>query len=421
MNILMMTNTYVPHVGGVARSVVTFTNELRNLGHRVIVVAPEYEEDIEDERDTIRIPAIQHFNGSDFSMVLQIPAYLDAHLHNFRPNVVHSHHPFLVGSTAARISTKYNVPLVYTQHTMYEEYTHYVPVGLHKMKKFVIGLSTGYANMSEHVIAPSASIAKVLVRRGVKIPIDIIPTGVYTDKFEHGNGRSVRLSHNIPEDAFVIGHVGRLAPEKNLEFLSKAVASFLRNVPEVHFMVVGYGSSEEHMKDFFAQEQLQEQVHFLGKLEGQDLVDAYCAMDIFAFSSKSETQGLVLVEAMSAGVPVVALDAPGVREVMKDGINGYLLKQENYESFSRALNKLHRLSKGARQEFIIEAKKTAQDFSVQKCVSKLISLYNKLPAKKRILDNADASLWHQSIERIKTEWELFHNFTAAIEDALQKK
>jgi 1,2-diacylglycerol 3-alpha-glucosyltransferase len=418
MNILMMTNTYIPHVGGVARSVVTFTDELRNLGHRVIVVAPEYDQEIEDEKDTIRIPAIQHFNGSDFSMVLPIPAYLDAHLQNFKPNVVHSHHPFLIGSTAARISAKYNVPLVYTQHTMYEQYTHYVPMEFHRMKKFVVSLSTGYANMSEHVIAPSDSIAKVLIQRGVKVPMDIIPTGVYIEKFEHGDGKAFRISNNIPENVFVVGHLGRLAPEKNLEFLSKAIASFLQKEPDAHFLVIGYGSSKEQMNEFFTEQKLNKRVHFFGKLQGQDLIDAYHAMDVFAFSSKSETQGLVLVEAMSAGVPVVALDAPGVREVVNDRIDGYLLMEENYESFSMALSKMYYLSKDARQKFIIEAQKRARDFSAQKCALKLASVYERLPGKKRMGDSNDKSLWHKSIEQIKIEWELLSNITAAIEDAI---
>ena len=150
MNILMMTNTYTPHVGGVARSVSTFTKKLSDLGHRVIVVAPEYEGTSKDEKDIIRIPAIQHFNGSDFSVVLPIPVFLENHVEDFKPDIVHSHHPFLIGSTAVRISTKYSVPLVYTQHTMFEKYTHYVPVGFEKLKQFVASLSTGYANLSNH-------------------------------------------------------------------------------------------------------------------------------------------------------------------------------------------------------------------------------------------------------------------------------
>lgn len=420
MNILMMTNTYVPHVGGVARSVAAFTNELRTLGHRVVVVAPEYKEDTEAVIDVIRIPAIQHFNGSDFSVILPIPVFLETRLQDFRPDIVHSHHPFLIGSTAARVAAKYAVPLVYTQHTMYEQYTHYVPVGSYKMKKFVISLSTGYANISDQVLAPSDSAAQILRQRGVMAPIQIVPTGVYFDRFEHGQGHAVRTLCGIEKEAFVVGHVGRLAPEKNLDFLSEAVALFLQDDPRAHFIVVGYGPSMPAMSRFFHQNNLLQRVHFLGKLQNQELVDAYHAMNAFVFSSKSETQGLVLVEAMAAGVPVIGLDAPGVREVINDEINGYLLEGEQPESFAHAISKMSHLPDEARHRLIAETKKTAESFSMANCTAKLVTIYETL-RNRRSKHTKDDSLWQKSAEQLKTEWDLLANLTSAVENAIIEK
>jgi 1,2-diacylglycerol 3-alpha-glucosyltransferase len=418
MNILMMTNTYLPHVGGVANSVSVFTKEMQRRGHHVVVVAPEYSEAVRDDPNIIRVPALQHFNGSDFSMMLPIPNFLVHHLENFRPDIVHSHHPFLLGSTAIRISMRYNVPLVFTQHTMFEQYTHYVPMGHKRLKKFVVILSTGYANMSNLVIAPSESIAAVLKSRGVNRPIEVIPTGIHVDKFRHGDGQKIRVSANIPHDAFVIGHLGRLAPEKNLEFLSKAVALFLQNEPKAHFIVVGYGPSEEQMYRFFLHKNLQSRVRFIGKLQNQELIDAYHAMDVFAFSSKSETQGLVLAEAMAAGVPVVALDASGVREVVRDNSNGYLLKSENIQYFANALERIHIMSPQNRESFSSEAKKTAELFSVKVCTTKLLDVYEKLEMDNIAERHKYHSMWEKSIEQIKVEWELLTNFTNAVEEAL---
>lgn len=420
MNILMMTNTYLPHVGGVARSVAAFTNELRRFGHHVIVVAPEYDDDPNDEEDVIRIPAIQHFNGSDFSAVFPIPGFLDAHLRDFQPDIVHSHHPFLMGSTAVRVAARYRAPLVYTQHTLFEQYTHYVPVGLPRMKQFVVGLCTGYANMAEQVIAPSESIARILKQRGVSRPIEIIPTGVFIDAFEHGNGQAVRASENIPAQAFVVGHVGRLAPEKNLDFLSEAVALFLQDEPEAHFLVVGYGPTEKKMCEFFLRQRLENRVHFLGKRHGQNLIDAYHAMNVFAFASKSETQGLVLTEAMAAGVPAVALDASGVRDVICDRTNGYLIRDERLDVFAQALRRMCHLPDEAKNDFIVEAKRTARGYSMHNCASRVAVVY------KRMLDNhvtdvdRDESGWQKSIEQIKTEWELLSNLTSAVGSALHE-
>ena len=418
MNILMMTNTYLPHVGGVANSVSVFTKEMQKRGHHVIVVAPEYSEEKQDESDIIRVPAIQHFNGSDFSMILPIPNFLVSHLEDFKPDIVHSHHPFLIGSTAIRISMRYNVPLVYTQHTMYEQYTHYVPLGHNRMKKFVVSLSTGYANMSNLVVAPSESIAAILKSRGVQRPIEIIPTGIHVEKFSKGDGQKFRSSNNIPDDAFVVGHVGRLAPEKNLEFLSKAVAIFLQDNPKAHFLVVGYGPSQEQMYRYFLHKNLRSQIHFVGKKQNQNLIDAYHAMDVFAFSSKSETQGLVLAEAMAGGVPVVAIDASGVREVLRDNINGYMLMEQNTESFANAIDRIYNMSPNERKEISQEAKKTAEMFSINVCTLKLLDVYEKLE-----MDNISErykyhSIWEKSIEQIKVDWELIANFTSAVEDAL---
>ena len=220
MRILMMTNTYTPHVGGVARSVSSFEQQLRNMGHEVMVVAPEYEEMPEEEENVIRLPAIQNFNGSDFSVSIPIPGHLANSLNKFQPEIVHTHHPFLVGSTAMRISMKYEIPIVFTYHTMYERYTHYIPVDFKALKQFVVNLSVGYANMCDLVIAPTKSISELLIERQVKTPIEIVPTGVDLEFFKKDKGK-FREKHGIRKDAFVFGCVNRLAHEKNFDFLAR--------------------------------------------------------------------------------------------------------------------------------------------------------------------------------------------------------
>jgi len=137
MNILMLTNSFTPHVGGVARSVEQFASEFRNLGYRVVIVAPIFEGMPKDEDDVIRLPALQRFNGSDFSVPLPIPGRLRKILEDIRFDVVHSHHPFLLGDTALRIATTRNIPLIFTHHTLYDQYTHYIPGDSPRMKRFI--------------------------------------------------------------------------------------------------------------------------------------------------------------------------------------------------------------------------------------------------------------------------------------------
>ena len=200
MNILMMTNTYTPLVGGLEKSVETFTKEYRKRGHKTIVVAPRFEGSPENEEDVIRIPAIQNINGTDFSVKLPVPGVLTEALGNFKPDIVHSHHPFLVGSTALRVAYKNNAPLVFTHHTIFEQNTHYLPAGdTDVMKRFVVTLSTGYANLADQVFAPSQSVVNMIRERGVETPIEVVPTGIDVDHFSKGDGQAVRQNIKFPK------------------------------------------------------------------------------------------------------------------------------------------------------------------------------------------------------------------------------
>lgn len=412
MNILMMTNTYKPLVGGLEKSVEAFATEFRKEGHRVIIVVPEYP-DMKSEKDVIRIPAVQNFNGSDFSVQLPIPSGLTEALGDFKPDIIHSHHPFLVGDTALRMASSYNVPLVFTHHTLYEENVHYVPGNEEALKRFVVELSTGYANLADRAIAPSESVMRLMQERGVQTPIEVVPTGIYIENFKRGDRKAFRKKHNIPHNAFVVGHLGRLAPEKNLEFLSKAVLEFLKKEPKAHFMVVGKGPSEEKIKELFEQAGLSAQLHLVGVVKGQDLVDAYHAMSVFAFASQSETQGLVLTEAMASSVPVVAVDAPGVREVVQDTINGRLLAKENVEDFCAALEWACQQTPGKVRRLKKAALETAKEFTMKKSVQKALKLYVSLLIEGFVRRPSEDSPWTGTLRLIGAQWELFKNLTKA--------
>jgi 1,2-diacylglycerol 3-alpha-glucosyltransferase len=417
MNILMVTNTFAPHVGGVAKSVVAFTETYRKLGHRAMVIAPEFENMPENETDVIRVPAIQNFNGSDFSLRLPIPGYVSASLDEFRPDIVHSHHPFLLGDTALLVAASFNVPLVFTHHTMYEQYTHYVPLDSPQLKRFVIQLSTGYANLSDRVIAPSQSIAKILEERGVKTAIEVIPTGVDVQRMAQGNGSAIRKRMNIPSEALVIGHTGRLAPEKNLQFLAQAVAEFIDCHPKTHFLVVGEGPSRIAIESIFKTSSLGSNLHFTGNLKGQDLVDSYHAMDIFAFASKSETQGMVLVEAMSAGVPAVALDAPGARDVIIHNKNGCLVDSDDSAAFVTALKQISFLSKEKKEKLQQALKQTAQEFSMNRSTEQALALYTTLSTEQPCPKETEDSLWDSALRVIGEEWKIWENIANSAEAA----
>jgi glycosyltransferase involved in cell wall biosynthesis len=312
------------------------------------------------------------------------------------------------------------VPLVFTHHTMYEQYTHYVPGDSPALKRFVMELSTGYANLCDLVIAPSESVKETLCHRSVVTPIEVIPTGVDVERFTQGYGSRFRVAMDIPLDAFVVGHVGRLAPEKNLTFLAEAVCKFLRENDHAHFLVAGVGPSEADIRNRFEKAGMTGRLHIIGILQAGELADAYHVMDVFAFASQSETQGMVLTEAMAAGVPVVAVDASGVREVVIDGKNGRLLFNENLKAFSSALAWVASLSPAQRQALREAARETAECFSMPRCAARTLRIYESLLGSGRGHNKVEDSLWATALRLIETEWELWVNRAHAAGAALTR-
>ncbi len=404
MNIVMMTNTYLPHVGGVARSVASSAAWLRARGHCVLVAAPTFEGSPEVERDVVRVRAIQHFNGSDFSMPLPATAPLHRALERFGPDLVHSHHPFLLGDTALRVAAAFDLPIVFTHHTMYEHFTHYVPLDSPRMKRFAIELATGYADLCDAVFAPSETVAAILRERGVRTRIEVVPTGVDVARFAGGKGPEFRITQGIPADAIVVGHVGRLAAEKNLEFLARAIADHVAADARIHALIVGSGPEQSVIRAHFSERCLGDRLHLPGVLEGQTLAGAYRAMDVFAFSSKTETQGLVLTEAMAAGVPVVALDAPGVREVVRDRVNGRLLRAENLDAFVSAL--IWATSPDTRKHLEAGVAETAEAYSIDSTGRKALGVYAGLERHDRNRMDRSGRAWDVTRRRLREEWTL---------------
>lgn len=442
MKILMMTNTYFPLVGGIEQSIRSFCDEFRRRGHEVLIAAPAHEGKAEDEERVIRVPALRKFYKTDFSINLPVPGLLPRIMKTFSPDIVHSHHPFFMGDFALRLSRQYHRPLVFTYHIMVEKYVHYLPIHNEGAKRFVIEIAAGYANLADQVIVPSQSVRDILLGRGVVSPIAVIPTGVDRERFSNGrevppprpevpcgegtygcgrNGADFRQRNGIPPEAFVIGHVGRLAPEKNLDFLVNCLIEFLKKEVNARVLMVGEGPSQEMIKAAFARSGLGERLHLTGFLYKEDLVDAYFSMDIFAFASLSETQGVVLLEAMAAGVPVVTVDAPGVREVVKDHFNGRLIGDLDQRKFVDALAGIARCAPEELRALKQHARETVKDYSMSSCAQHMLKIYEDLRGKEMDSLRHNDSSWYMLKGRLKAEWDMFKNLVEASEVALLER
>ncbi|AEC18729.1 glycosyl transferase group 1 [Pusillimonas sp. T7-7] len=419
MNIVMFTNTYRPHVGGVANSVAWLAENLRGAGHRVLVVAPEFPGCATNEPGVVRIPAMQNFRGSDFSVPIPLTRPLRDTLADFAPDIVHSHHPFLLGDTALRVSASFDLPIVYGCHTRYELYGHYVAQDAPMLQRLVLNLALGYCDLCDVVVAPSQSMAGFLVDHGVTAPVKTIPTGIDITAFSAGDGNRIRADLGIPADAFVVGHVGRLAMEKNLNYLADSVERFLAVEKRAHFLVVGDGPMREQMKRSFAAHGLADRVHLPGAFGGDHLTDMYAAIDAFAFSSHSETQGLVLAEAMAAGVPVIALDAFGTREMVRSRLNGWLLHADAPPNqFAEAIQWTHDLDVDAKRRLRSAARRTAALFSRERATASMLDLYHAQTLVQHDARSVKDSVWQTAKRRIEQERKILSNVAHAIGEAV---
>lgn len=417
MNVAMFTNLYLPLVGGIQRSIATFKREFEKRSHHVLVVTPALDNGSVNDPDVIEVPAIQNFNGSDFSVAIPIPGYLSKTLDDFAPDLVHSHHPFFLGDAALRAATKRDRPLVFTYHTMWEHYLHYAPSDSPAMQEFVKRMAIEYCNLCDQVITPCASIADILRDRGVTVPMTAIPTGIDTARFCAGDGTELRQQHDIPADAPVAGYIGRLGPEKNLEFVAAVLTEFCRREPTAHALIVGRGESATRVKDIFSDAGCADRLHMPGVLEGEPLINAYHALDVFVFGSKSETQGLVLAEAMAAGCPVVALDAPGARDIVRDGENGRLLDEEDASAFAAAVGEALTAPEGERRAMQESARQTGDAYSSGHCAERMLELYEQVPRRSRRERTAPGA-WRHSLRQLETEWNLWTGRAVAAGRAL---
>jgi 1,2-diacylglycerol 3-alpha-glucosyltransferase len=414
MNIVMMTNTYFPIVGGLEKSVASFSERYQKRGHRVLIVAPDHPDAPEHEIGVFRVPAIQYFNGTDFSVELPISTELSKVLTAFGPDIIHTHHPFLIGDTALRAAAEFNVPIVFTHHTLYERNTHYVGGESVSMKRFVISLSTGFANLCDLVIAPTDSVAMMLEKRGVTVPVKVAPTGIDVSEFNRGRGQVFRKEYSIPSDAFLAGIVSRVSIEKNFVFLAEAMVNCMRDRPNVWFVIIGEGPLLDDLRIFFDKNGLSPRFLTVGFLQGRPLANAYAAMDVFVFASHSETQGLVMAEAMAAGVPVLALHATGAKDIINDGKNGWLIPSEDSGLFTNALHNIAALTPEQRSVFSKNARETSKEYGLGRCVTKVLSIYREAlqgDIVNRI--EGDDSSWLKAFRIVGAQRELMRNLSNA--------
>ena len=380
MRILMVSDVYFPRINGVSTSIQTFRRELIELGHQVTLIAPEYPQDFEDDEDIIRIPSSYlMFDPEDRIMHYKKITKLKEQFSKQDYDVVHIQTPFIAHYAGLRLAKELNLPVVESYHTFFEEYLfHYIPLLPKSFLRFVARHFTrSQCNSVDVTIVPSQPLYEVMREYGVESKLEIIPTGMQMERFQKGDGKDFRKKHNIPVSRPTLVHVGRIAHEKNTEFLLNVLVKVKQSIPDVLLIIAGEGPALKHIQKLSKQLGLKDNVLFVGYLPREStLLDCYKAGDVFVFASKTETQGLVLLEAMALGTPVVSTAYMGTKDILK-AAKGALVAEDGLDDFS---NKVVTVlsDKKLRKKLSTEAVTYADTWSANSMAKKMAELYKRV-------------------------------------------
>jgi 1,2-diacylglycerol 3-alpha-glucosyltransferase len=341
MRVLFISDVYFPRINGVSTSIRTFREDLVHRGVDTLLAAPRYAGSVEchEEPGVLRVPSGRvPRDPEDRRMSWRaLTRTLDA-LPEQAFDLVHIHTPFVAHYAGVRAARRAGVPCVATYHTFFEEYLHhYVPALPRPLSRFLARSFTRSQSASvQALIAPSEPMRSVLEAYGIRTPTHVLPTGLAPDRFRSGDGAAFRGAAGIDAHRPLVTYIGRVAHEKNIGFLLQMFREVLRSVPAALLMIAGEGPARIALRAQVAALGLTAHVHFAGYLERDSaLLDCYAAADVFVFASRTETQGLVLLEAMAQGIPVVSTAELGTRAVLPG--SGALIVPEECAAFAAAV------------------------------------------------------------------------------------
>jgi len=386
MHIAYFTNLYHPIVNGVVRSVSAFRQSLTDLGHNVFIFA-QHASDYEDTEPFIfRYPAVQLPIQVKIPTVIPISPFLDRLLPSLKLDVIHTHYPFLLGQTAANKAEELDLPLIFTFHTRYRHYVHYFPLPQETVQEFLkdaVDIWLGeYMQKCHHIVVPSESMKNQLMDEYGLLTgqVTTIPTGVDIRPYQTADGDAIRAARAWGTDRVLMA-VGRLAPDKNWKTLLEAVARVLPAHPRLRLALIGEGHSKEELSQYAQELGISRRVEFIGEVPFDQIPRYLKAADLFGFSSPSETQGLATIEALAAGLPVIAVNATGTRDVIRNGLDG-LLTENNSAALAEAICQVLE-SESVYQSLKTAALQRAKDFDLTTQSKRLVDVYQQAIEDKK--------------------------------------
>lgn len=391
MRIGIFTDTYPPFINGVSTSISMLEKALKKKGHQVFIVTVNPENmsyKYENYDHIVRIPGIP-IGIYDYRLTGIYPIRAINKIKKWNLDIIHSHTEFGIGTFARIMARQLDIPLVHTYHTMYEDYVHYITKGYFdkSSKKIVEYLTKFYCDKTtSELIVPSKKTYD-LFKEKYKYDrnVHIVPTGIdverfYAEKLNHDTILSIKKELGIHPSDFCIIYVGRLAKEKSVEVLLESHVSIAKKYPQCKLIIVGSGPDYEHFLQMALDLGISDSVIFTNAIPWEEIPNYYAIADVFATASKTETQGLTVIEAMAASLPVICVEDESFKDVVVNDLNGYLFKTKiQYRKYIESLvgdsEKLHRMSRQARI--------TADQHSLKYYAEKVLDVYHSALEAKR--------------------------------------
>ncbi len=386
LSIAIFSDSVLPILNGVSMSIASLVDGLRGQGHSVQIFSAAHYRHRDPDPNTHRFFAMETPWTKGYP--LAVPPFYPM-LRKFRRtdfDIIHSHTPFTIGFVGLRWAESHDLPIVSTYHTLYDKYAHYIPFFPKRYVRYKVAKHTNfYYNRVDRIITPSDASRRWLMRHSVRKPITVIPTAPLAPRMIERS--EARLKLGIPPDRKLMLYVGRIAKEKNMTTLLDAAAVAIRQDPDLLFWLVGDGPFREACVEQARRLGIGDRLRFCGFVPRGDVDDYYAAADLFVFASMTETQGLVINEAMNYGLPAIVVQGGGAGATVVDGENGYLVRNNALDLGGTILAVLQSeklyldLSEGARR--------TARDSSSGQMVHRVIEVYREAIAGRHAHSMAD--------------------------------
>ena len=381
MKIAFFTNCYKPLVNGVVTSISSLKEAYERKGHEVYIFAPRVEDYLDQEKNVFRYRSVNLTKKVKYPVAIPLSFRAKKVITEFNPDIIHIHHPFVLSSAAMMYGGELGIPKILTLHTQYEQYAYYAaPIPEIITREAIKIIVSNLADKTDCITTPSKSMKKIVENYGIKNRIEVIPNAIHLISFKEDDElkrAKIKKKYKLKEDDKIILFVGRVALEKSIDKLIKALAIIKkRSICKEKLLIVGNGPAMGELKQLARTLKVEEDVIFTGTVSYEEIQHYYKMAYVFTIASTTETFGIVTIEALASGVPVVAVKAPGAVDILTDGLDG-LLVDDDVEKFANALEEIikepelgEKLSQGAL--------KTSEKYNIDTISERMLNLYREV-------------------------------------------